>query len=521
MKVVTEEQMREIDRVAIEERDVPSLDLMERAGAAVADLITERLAPERVAICAGKGNNAGDGFVVARLLSDRGVAIDLFLAVPPEELAGDAAANFTALPRRVHTVIDPDGEQFRQQGARAEVVVDAVLGTGVSGRVRDPLASMVAAIGAHPEQLIVAVDIPSGLSEANLAEGGPCVEADATVTMGLPKLPMLIHPGADHVGELIVADIGFPADLLTAPELDINLIDPETVLRLLPARPADSHKGTFGHLLIIAGSAGMGGAAALAAQAAVRSGVGLVTVAVPEVCLAGVEAHVLSALKRPLKSRDPGHLDESALDQLEEEMDQFDAVALGPGLGQAPATQRLILSLIARVRSPLILDADGLNVLASQPGHLAKRSGPSILTPHPKEMERIAGTPVAEIQRDRLTAARRFAAEHGVVTVLKGAGTIIAQPPGEGSGGGEVWINPTGNSGLAKGGSGDVLTGLIGGLAAQTMSPLAAAICGVHWHGFAADIAAEQIPPRAMTPDDVIANLAEASGQILGEIEAE
>jgi hydroxyethylthiazole kinase-like uncharacterized protein yjeF len=509
MKVVTETQMREIDRVTIEERGVPSLTLMERAGVVVANLIMTRFRPEHVAVCAGKGNNGGDGFVVARQLSQRGVTVDLFLAVAPDELQGDAAANFSALPAKVRYFRDPDADRLREHADEASLIVDALLGTGIRGVVHGPLAKMIDVINTMKGP-VVALDIPSGLAEENLRGGGPCVRAGCTVTIGLPKLPLVVFPGVEYVGELIVADIGFPPDLLNSPDIRLNLLEAQDVRRRLPVRPPDSHKGTFGHLLVIAGSLGMGGAAAMVGHSALRTGVGLVTVASHEKCVPGLEAHLLSGLKRPLTSKKKNVLDMSALAQLEEDLDTFDAVALGPGLGRDPATQRLIRALIERIGEPLILDADGLNALADELGLLAKRTAPTILTPHPKEMSRLSGQSVGEIQSDRIAAARAFAEQHGVTLVLKGARTVVADQSGE------VWINPTGNDGLAKGGSGDVLTGLIAGLAAQGMSPTDAAICGVHWHGLAADVLARRLPTRAMIPEDLIETLGESLRELLG-----
>ncbi|NUP88791.1 MAG: NAD(P)H-hydrate dehydratase [Candidatus Sumerlaeia bacterium] len=508
MKVVTEEQMREIDRVTIEERGVPGLTLMERAGEAVAQSVLARWSPRRVAICAGKGNNAGDGFVAARVLSQHGVQVDLFLAFPPEDFRGDAATTFAALPAKVRHFRDPGGTVLRSHVQDCDLVVDAVLGTGTRGRVRGPAAAMIEAIN-ESGRPVAAIDLPSGLSAGNLSEGGPCVEATLTVTVGLPKLALVSSPGFPRVGEMVVADIGFPRDLLESPDLRVNLLTLGDVRRRMPARPEDSHKGTFGHLLLVAGSLGMTGAAVLAAQAAQRTGVGLVTVAAPERCIPTLEHLAVSAVKQPLCGPSASALDLSALDQLGA-LDRFDAVAIGPGLGQASGTQQLVLALIARVRQPLIIDADGLNALATDVSALASRPGPTVLTPHPKEMARLTGSEVAEIQRDRLAAARSIAEAHGVVTVLKGARTVIADP------GGEIWINTTGNSGLAKGGSGDVLTGLVAGLAAQGVAPVDAALCAVHWHGLAADALTQRLTRRAMLPEDLIGTLAEVSGE-LGE----
>lgn len=515
MKVVTEQQMREIDRVAIHERGIPSLDLMENAGAAVAEVILED-GPICVAVCAGKGNNAGDGFVIARHLHEAGVDVSLFLTAEPDTLKGDAKINFDRLPEGVKITVDPDAEALRSSGGEADIVVDAVLGTGISGEVRGAAAAMIDAINdlAADDEWgvwVVSVDIPSGLSAENLAADGPCVQADVTVTMGLPKVPMVTHPGAAQVGELIVADIGFPDDLTTSPEFNINMVDAPDLLDLLPERPDDSHKGTYGHLLIIAGSAGMGGAAALATQAAMRSGTGLVTLATQAEVLANVESTILSAVKRPLSSNVPGALDLTAIDQIGDALNEYNTIALGPGMGERPETKALVLSLIEKIKVPLVIDADGLNALTGNVSCLKNRKAPTVLTPHPKEMSRLTGLGVGEIQADRIGVAQRFAKEHGVTLLLKGSRTVIADPDGE------VWIIGTGNTGLAKGGSGDVLTGLIAGLAAQGLSMGEAAVAGALWHGWVAEVIAQHVPERTIIPEDLINWLGESLGEISPE----
>ena len=526
MRVVTDEQMREIDRIAIEERGIPSLNLMERAGEAVVDLILKRFQPNAVAICAGKGNNAGDGFVVARLLARQGVEVALYLCVSAKKLKGDSSINYCRLPHSVRKVDDPGAQKFRAEAGNADVIVDALLGTGVSGEVRGPVAEMVTAINEVRGKPVVAVDVPSGLRAESGGEPIHCVQATHTITFGLPKASMLTGPGLKAVGELTVADIGFPEDLLEVGEetSQTAIVDRGFVKSLLRPRPSDSHKGTYGHLLIIAGSAGMGGAVAMAARAAVRSGVGLVSVAVPACCLTAIETHVLSAIKRPLKSSNPDFLDGDTLAQIKRDLDQFDAVVVGPGMGRAPETQQLILTLVDQIPSPLIIDADGLNALEGKMERVTRRSAATILTPHPREMARLSGLSVSEIQRDRVQIAQRFAEEHGVTLVLKGVGSVTVGEPAIAPDVGDEtpadhpfqsWVNSTGNTGLAKGGSGDVLTGLIGGLAAQGLRPTAAALVGVHWHGLAADVAARRIPEQAMTPDDVIDALGEALREIL------
>jgi hydroxyethylthiazole kinase-like uncharacterized protein yjeF len=505
MKIVNAEEMREIDRIAIEQRGIPSLTLMERAGEAVARLIIEKIRPRSVAVVTGKGNNAGDGFVAARLLHAAGISTTVLMLGAPESLAGDALRNYDRLPDDLKKENVGDAGVLAHKLQSADCILDAILGTGVKGAVEGFFAECIHCIN-RSGKTIVSVDIPSGLLADEVYFEGVSVRANYTVTFGLPKIGMVIHPGAEFVGELHVADLGYPRDLLDNPALTHNLITAEMIRERLPMRPADSNKRTFGYALIVAGSVGMTGAAILAAHAALRSGAGLIYVAIPASLNPILEVQLTEAITIPVPCADGLHFDELSLDEVRKRIKSVDVVALGPGIGQMPETKRFARALFAEIDRPLILDADGINALA-ETTHLLTSSpsqAPRLLTPHPGEMSRLLGSSAQEVQRSRIRTARAFAQKHNVALVLKGARTVIAEPSGQ------VFINPTGNTGLAKGGSGDVLTGLIAGFAAQELSLLDAALCGVYVHGLTADLAAEDIGERAMIPSDLIAYISKA-----------
>ncbi len=501
MRIVTGEQMREIDRITIEELDIPGLRLMEEAGKAVVEKTIQTYSPWNVAVLTGKGNNAGDGFVAARHLYRRGIRVVLYLLAGEDELSGDALTNYKELPEAVQKVLVTDDtiEQLGEQLASFDCIIDAILGTGIKGAVRGIFAPAIDAINATSCP-VVAVDIPSGLyADATYFEG-TCVHADMTVTMGLPKIGMVIAPGVQYCGKLFVAPLEFPKKLLNDPNLKYNLLLAEEVRSLFPDRIQDSNKKTFGYLLIVAGSPGMTGAAILASRAATRSGVGLVYTAVPQKCIQPVESRLIDPVKVPVTDSEEGCLTRASLSKIHELLPRIDAIAVGPGIGQHAETRDFVHLLLEDAADiPMVIDADGLNVLAGHLDDLKKHNAPLVLTPHPGEMARLIGgdmTP-GTVQKNRRKIAREFAVAYGVVVVLKGFRTVVASPEGI------VWINPTGNSGLAKGGSGDVLTGLIAGYMAQGGEPLYSALIGVYLHGLAGEVTARSLSERAMTPTDL------------------
>lgn len=509
MKIVTPDQMRGIDNVSIHERGIPGAELMDRAGKAVAREVVDRFAPESVAVLAGKGNNGGDGFVAARTLHRMGVKTAVFLLADPADYRGDAQAAFSKMPDEIETVRVEAAHDLREKLIQYDVVLDGILGTGLRGPVEGFLGEAIEAVNSCQTN-VVAIDVPSGLicdgtgdAEAPESAASSCVRAQLTITIGLPKVGLVVEPGIRQAGLVTIADIGFPSDLLEDPAITLNLLTEATIAAQLPERNPAGHKGTFGRVLVLGGSEGMTGAAILAARAAVRSGAGLVYSAYPESLGTIMETNLIEPVKRPLRGS-ALHFEESMAEAALEMASEVDAVALGPGIGRDPSTARFVQAMIERVAAPMVIDADALNLLSGNLDWLRSRPGPTVLTPHPGEAARLLQTSTDAIQASRLTAFTEFAETYGVVTVLKGAQSVVTSPEGQ------RYLNPTGNSGLAKGGSGDVLTGLIGGLLAQGCSATAAAQIGVFLHGVAADRAADKIGVRAMAPSDLIDYLGEA-----------
>ncbi len=515
MKIFTPTQMREIDRRAISGYRIPSLDLMERAGAAVAERV-KKLLPASVpkpgvTLLAGKGNNGGDALVAARLLLSAGIAVEPFLLAPAAELGGDAAANlarFRAAGGSVREVLaDSDLAELRVALSRSAVAVDGIFGTGFSGEVRGLIASAIEILNSFGG-LTVAIDIPSGLDGESGAVSGPAVAADWTVTMGFPKTGLVRRSGLDLSGRIEVAEIGIPAAALEGLSADLELIDRSELGGIVPPRRRSAHKGDFGRLLILAGSPGFTGAAALCASAALRAGTGLVTLGIPESLHAVMAAKLTEAMTLPLPETPQGTLSLRARGPILEFLKEADALALGPGLSRHGATGELLRQVLESVSLPLVIDADGLNLVARDPEVLRRLRGPAVLTPHPGEMGRLTGKGTREVLEDREGTARDFARAYNLTLVLKGAGTLIASPRGP------LLVNPTGNPGMATGGTGDVLAGLIGGLLAQKISALDASRLAVFVHGAAGDRAAERVGQISLTASDLLAEVPAAFREI-------
>jgi len=502
MKLVTTEQMRSLDRAAIDDYGIPGVVLMENAGRAVAEAAAQMLdGSGRVVVVCGRGNNGGDGFVAARHLSNAAVAVEIYLLAAAEDLAGEASTNcHIAQQMNLPIIENPDQATLEAAVNSADLIIDAILGTGISGEVRGAAREAIEAIN-QATAPVVAVDIPSGISGDTGAELGEAVWADRTLTFGLPKVGHYCYPGHDHCGEIELVDISLPAALVQAADLPINLTTSEDVATMLPPRWADMHKGDAGRLLIVAGSPGMTGAAAMAGLAAVRSGAGLVTLGVPESLNHILEVKCTEVMTLPLPETAQGSISPGAIDEILEFAEGCDAVALGPGLSQVPETVELARQLIERISVPLVVDADGLNACAGATEPLESRQEPLIITPHPGELSRLTGRSIADIQQDRVTAARQAAHDFQCVVVLKGAGTVIANP------GGEVWVNPTGNAGMASGGVGDVLTGVIGGLLAGGNNAMKAAVSAVYCHGLAGDLAEDYCGQRSLIASDLLVQL--------------
>jgi len=507
MKLLKAAQVRELDRLTIEEIGIPGPVLMETAGRAVVEAVEESFAdlfPGPVVVLAGKGNNGGDGYVIARTLLDRGWSVITVVLAPAAEIRGDARVHLRALKRCGGEVVHAASEQrlagALQRAAETRLTIDAILGTGLTSEVRGLYLQAIKWCNAHAAPA-VAVDIPSGVDADNGRILGAAVESALTVTFAVAKPGQACLPGAAVCGLLRVADIGIPAKLLDATPLEGEFVDAETAAKLLPERPLSGHKGNFGHLLVLAGARGKSGAALLASEGGLRSGAGLVTLAVPgslrDVCM----ARLTEAMSISLPDSE-GAVSSAAYEEVMLAMSRLDVLALGPGLGTAETTQLLVQRLVRDCEKPLVIDADGLNALVGHLDTLSQRSGVvPVITPHPGEMSRLTGLSIAAIEDQRLEVARRFAREQQVVVVLKGARTIVAAPDGR------YRINGSGNPGLASGGMGDVLTGLIGGLLAQGLAPFDAASLGCYLHGMAADRLKECLGEAGMLAGDVAREL--------------
>ena len=516
MRVLNTEQMREADRRTIQDIGLPSIVLMENAGrqtVAAMEAAFETLGSSRVAVLCGRGNNGGDGFVVARTLVQRGIEAMVFLLGSVAEVQGDARINLEVLGQIGLTVVEitnaQEWELHFSEVSECDVVVDAILGTGFRGRLTGLIETVVADLNelAVP---IVAIDLPTGLSADTAELPGEAVEATMTVTLAAPKIPLVFPPADTHAGDLVIADIGIPSPLLD--ELEgpyLELLTRERMRGILPTRAAESHKGDFGRVLIVAGSMGKTGAAHLSALGALRSGAGLVTVATPRSCLPILASMGAEYMTIPLDETPSGHIDYAALDRVLEL--SSDVIAVGPGIGQEPSTAAFVHGLLERAGVPLVLDADALNAFAGEPDRLAGRDGLDVvITPHPGEMARLINGTIEAVQHDRLTHARDFAASHKLHVVLKGHRTIVAGPDGR------SFVNLTGNPGMATGGTGDLLTGMIAAWIAQLLDAEAACKLSVYLHGSAGDLAESDEGQIALMATDIAARLGDAMLDLSG-----
>ena len=499
--------MQALDRRTITEAHVPSPVLMERAGEGIVRHLEEHCGPARgktITILCGKGNNGGDGLVVARLLHRRRAQIHVVLLTAVTDLGRDAATMYRRLVRVTgRTAIVPfrSVDQVRLLLASSDILVDALLGTGLSSLVTGTYREAIELINSAGKP-IIAIDIPSGLHADTGTILGHAIRATLTIACGLPKLGLYVNAGIDQAGAIRIADIGIPPAYVDAIESRTLLLTSDSAFQSLPERARSSHKGTFGHVGIIAGSVGKTGAAALAARAALRVGAGLVTVATPSSVNDVLEAKLLEAMTMPLPETKARTLARSGLDRVLAFIQARTAIAIGPGLSTHHETIELVQSLMKHLDRPSVLDADALNALAGRASLLTECTTPPILTPHPGEMARLeVDATTQSVNADRIGTARRFARERGVFVVLKGARTVIARPDGL------VAICPTGNPGMATAGTGDVLTGMIVGLLAQRVPAWEAACAATYFHGLAGDLASQQLGQPGMLAGDLIAQI--------------
>jgi hydroxyethylthiazole kinase-like uncharacterized protein yjeF len=502
MKILNSAQMNEIDRRTIES-GIPGLILMENAAMRVVELIEEKFSPlseRRVVVVCGRGNNGGDGLAIARQLWSRfrPKSMHVLLTTASGDLNKDAAANFKMLqasgcPNLIQGPLAAPPVEARF----ADLLIDAVLGTGVNGPASGiPLEAIQMINTQFPVAKVVSVDVPSGLPTDSGALLGEFVRADYTVTFTAYKLGQVLSPAGDHMGELRLGAIGTPPEMIgDDAALNIRLITPRWIAPLFAPRAKDANKGNYGHVLIVAGSRGKSGAAAMAGMAALRAGAGLVTVATTESAMPAVAAHAPELMTEPLPETESGGMAEHAFAFIEQYSEGKNIVAVGPGVGRHPETVKVVRKMYRELPNTLVIDADGLNALA---GGDWKGSGtPRILTPHPGEMGRLTGKPTSAIQEDRVGTARNFASAVAAQVVLKGHRTLLAIP------GGDVYVNPTGSPAMATGGTGDILTGLIAGLLAQKEDPMAIA-AAVYLHGLSGEIGARHVGEQALTATDLL-----------------
>jgi hydroxyethylthiazole kinase-like uncharacterized protein yjeF len=507
MKIVTAAEMREIDRVTSERFGVPSLVLMENAGMAVAEFVSSHYpSAKSIGVICGKGNNGGDGFVVARKLHEAGKDVRVLLLAERSDLRGDAVEMFTKLP--VAPVIAASPDQLKAESARAvfaaDVLVDAILGTGFRPPVSGLYAEAIAALNARSVP-VVAVDIPSGADADVMGEQlGAVARADAIVTFTAPR-PAHVF-GMLAAGPTVISPIGSPDEAIVS-SLKLNLITAREIAPLIGPRPAASNKGNFGHVLVLGGSTGKAGAAAMAGMAVLRAGAGLSTVGTAKSVLPIVSGFHPELMTEVLEETEAGSISLVSLENgwVDSLVKGKTVLAVGPGISRHPDTAAFVRGVIKKYKMQIVLDADGLNAFEDRAAELKNKAGALVITPHPGEMARLTGLTIPAVQRDRLNVARTFAREHDLIVVLKGNRTLIAQPDGT------VWVNTTGNPGMSTGGTGDILTGMVAGLMAQNPERTAeAVIAAVYLHGLAGDVARESMGEHSLVATDLLTALPEA-----------
>lgn len=503
-KVVTASEMQAIDRCAIKKFGIPGIVLMENAGRSMAMILRGTfpdLTQKKVLIFSGKGNNGGDGFVIARHLFNMGVSVEVCLTGKRSLLKADAKTNADiAYHLGIPIYENKKIQTIRQHLNECHIIVDALFGTGLTKAVSGNLAKIIDEINAAGKY-VISVDIPSGIDSDSGQLIGTHVKAQLTVALALLKRSHLLYPAADAMGEVRLADICIPRQAVSQQSISVNRVEEIDVRVMFKKRPADSHKGNYGHVLVIAGSKGKCGAAGLSAIAALRAGAGLVTLATPESCHRTLASNPFEAMTIPLPETKNGGIDISALDLLLKECHGKTAIAIGPGISTDPQTIELLRELLPALECPIVIDADGLNCLGQCKGLLSQLKSKTVLTPHPKEMSRISKLTVQEILNNRIDIASKFATKNSVSLVLKGVNSIMAFPDNS------VFINSTGNPGMASGGSGDVLTGIIAGLLAQGFDIKSATIAGTYIHGLTGDIYAQENSETTLIAGDLLRTL--------------
>jgi len=504
MLAVTPDEMKMIDKTAINQFGIPGIVLMENAALGVVREVAGILGEipgKKAIVLAGKGNNGGDAFAVARHLFNMGAHVDVYALAKLDDIKGDAKINLDILLKmgiEVNEVLESqhiDGIEERLKFS--DIVVDGLLGTGLKGEVTGVMTGVIDAVNRSCVP-VVAVDIPSGVDGETGKVSTACIKARTTVTFAFPKIGQLVHPGCEYVGKLEIVDIGIPKAAVRENEIKKYLIDSGLVSKLIPKREPNSNKGTYGKVLVVAGSRGMTGAACLTGSAALRAGAGLVYMAAPLSLLPIYACSLVEALTIPLEDGNKGYITGESIHKILMQLEKVDVAAVGPGLSTEDDIKEVVHSIVKNSKVPIVLDADGINVLAEDLSVLKELKTQMVITPHPGEMARLLGATVKEVQEDRINIARSFSKEYGVITVLKGSRTIIASPEGE------IYINTTGNAGMATGGSGDVLTGIIASFIGQGLKPLDAAVVGVYLHGTCGDNVARRKGEHGLIAGDLV-----------------
>src|SRR3972149_11313367 len=503
MYIATANEMNNIDRRTRDEYGIPTLLLMENAASGITRAVEQMLVSvrgKRITVICGRGNNGGDGLAPARQLHNLGAKVSVYLLSDKADFKSEPAINLDIALKMGIEINEQGKYSMRTLSSRLDhrhMIIDAMIGTGLASAVKEEHRAVIELINTS-KRPVAAVDIPTGINSDTGEIMGTAVMATATITFALPKRGHFLHPGSDYAGNLHIYDISIPAEAIEKEAIYLNLLTMHDMQGIVPSRRSDTHKGTNGHALVIAVSIGKGGAAAMTALSCLRTGAGLLTLAVPESIQPIVAGKLTEGMTHPLAETDEQTIAAAAAETIIALSRDKEVVAIGPGLTTNKETVSVVKRVIREAGIPMVIDADAINALADSPELLRERKSATILTPHPGEMGRLTGKSSAEVQKDRVGTAREFATVHGVYLVLKGAHTVIAEPSGA------VYISPTGNPGMATGGTGDALTGIIAGLIAQGVEPADAAKLGVYLHGLAGDIAAKETGMVGMIAGDLI-----------------
>jgi hydroxyethylthiazole kinase-like uncharacterized protein yjeF len=500
MRIVTNDEMKKIDKWSMKTLGIPGIVLMENAGRGCVDALETYFELEdlKILIMCGKGNNGGDGFVIGRHLQNRGAIVKIILAGKSKELKGDALINYKLAKNAdidIHETVNINNIKKIYNSFHPDVLVDAIFGTGFRGAPKGIYYKLIEMMN-DSDAFIFSVDIPSGINGDDGQFEKSCVVADATATMCLPKRGNYLYPGRAFCGDLFVVDIGIPYHLIN--QGHPRIIEFDDVYRLMPFRPPDGNKGTFGQILIVAGARGYSGASAMAAMSALKVGAGLVRLAAPKGIMDALESKLLEVVKIPLPQTDDETISPKAINTLLPFLEKSDVVVIGPGITTHPQTAKFLFKFLPRIKVPLIIDADAINIIAENTKFFKMIRAPFIITPHPGELSRLINVTPQKINENRIDLVTKLSKEYGGIVVLKGAPTVIASPKGE------IYLNPTGNSGLASAGSGDVLVGMISGFLAQNLFPLEASMMGVFVHGLCAELAMDENNEYSLTAGDLI-----------------